>query len=213
MFCAHIDYRAALDPPAELAGLVKTAIAKRAILLADVNMLIAYGLLAPEALDGLLGVNGYKNVMTDLGTLASILRTDSIIIAERTTVKPAELAAAEDLATKLGKTVGTRNRSPHVIAVATRNRQAAFTLFMKAHEEVRVAVQYIRHHEGDADTIMPSLFAGRGGRKKSTSVTADKSNTHAPSPAPVVVPPTPAPSRGNGASAKILSSEHGPFVQ
>ena len=36
----------------------------------------------------------------------------------------------------------------------------------------------------------------------------------APSPNLVVVPLTPAPSGDNGASpAKVLSSEHGPFVQ
>jgi len=108
----------------------------------DVNTLIAYGLLAPEVLDDILGVNGYKNVMTDLGTLASILRTNAAQVAERTTVKPDELAEAEALATKLGKTVGVREQSPQVIAQATRNRQAAFTLFMKAYEEVRAAVQY-----------------------------------------------------------------------
>jgi len=210
MFCAHADYKAAMDPPAELADLIQTAIARRAILLANVNSLIAYGLLAPEVLNDLLGINGYKNVMTDLATLASILRTHADKVAERTTVRFNELAEAEDLAAKLGETVGVRQLSPQVIAQAARNRQAAFTLFMRAYEEVRAAIQYLRHHEGDADAIMPSLFAGRGGRKKAVG---DKPDAPAPSPTPVVAPPTSSIAGNNGAmGVKLASDDHGPFV-
>ena len=180
-------------------------------MLADVNSLIAHGLLAPDATSDLLGINGYKNIMTDLATLASILRTNATKVAERTSVRPNELAEAEDLAAKLGKSVGLREQSPQVIAQAARNRQAAFTLFIKAYEEVRAAVQYLRHHEGDADVIMPSLFAGRGGRKKAVADVTDKPNTPA---TPIVNPPTPAPSGNNGASvAKPNIGENGPFMQ
>jgi hypothetical protein len=167
--------------------------------------------LAPEVIDDLLGVNGYKNVMTDLGTLASIHRAHAAEIAERTTVKPAELAEAEALATKLGKTVGVRELSPQVIAQATRNRQAAFTLFMKAYEEVRAAVQYVRHHEGDAGSIIPSLFAGRGGRKKAVDKGDDKPQT--PVPVPPVTNPTNSPTTNPTQPAKVADiSEHGPFM-
>ena len=213
MFCAHMDYRAAVDPPAELAALVEKAIAKRAILLADVNTLIAYGLLAPEVVNELLGVNGYKNVMTDLGTLASVLRTNADRIAERTTVKPAELAEAEDLATKLGKTVGVRELSPQAIAQVTRNRLAAFTVFMKAYEEVRAALQYLRHHEGDGDHIMPSLFAGRGGRKKSTDDPTDKPNTPTASPGTGTTNQPTTPTANPAQPAKVAAtSESGPYM-
>ena len=54
---------------------------------------------------------------------------------------------------------GVRELSPQAIAQVPRNRQAAFTLFMKAYEEVRAALQYLRHHEGDGDSIMPSALA------------------------------------------------------
>ena len=213
MFCAHMDYRAAVDPPAELAALVEQAIAKRTILLSDVNTLIAYGLLAPEAADDLLGVNGYKNVMTDLGTLASVLRTNADRVAGRTSVKPAELSEAEDLAAKLGKTVGVRELSPQAMAQVTRNRQAAFTLFIKAYEEVRAAVQYLRHHEGDGDSILPSLFAGRGGRKKAADDTTDKPNTSTTSTTTGTPNPTNTPSANPAQPAKVAStSESGPYM-
>ena len=212
MFCTHFDYKAATDPPADLARLLEDAIARRTILLANVNMLIAYGLLSPEVTAELLGTNGYKNVITDLGTLASILRTNETKIAGRTTVKPEELTEAENLGTKLGKVVGEKQVSPQVIARVTRNRQAAYTLFIKAYEEVRSAVQYLRHREGDADSIMPSLFAGRGGRKKATDDAGDKPNAPNPSPTPVVNPAAPTPSGNNGAPVTKATDNHGPFV-
>lgn len=128
MFCAQVDYKAATDPPASVTELVNTAIATRAILFADVNSLIAHGLLTPGVIAGLQGTNGRKNVMMDLGTLASILRLHTAKIAERTSVRQEELSAAEDLANKLGKALGLREQSPQVIAEATRNRQAVYTL-------------------------------------------------------------------------------------
>ncbi len=211
MFCAHTDYKAAIEPSASLIELAENATSIRTILLADVNSLIAYGLLAPSVIDGLQGVNGYKNVMTDLALLASILRKNAAKITARTTVKPDELAAAEDLANKLGKAVGLREQSPQIIAEAARNRQAAYTLFIKAYDEVRFGVQYLRRHEEDADSIAPSLFANRGTRKKPADENTDKPN--APAPAPVVNPPAPAQPGNNGApAAKVTSSEHGPFV-
>ena len=75
---------------------------------------------------------------------------------------------------------------------------------------VRAAIQYLRHHEGDADAIMPSLFPGRGGRKKAVD---DKPDARAPSPTPVIAPPTPAIAGNNGAmDVKLASDDHGPFV-
>ena len=209
MFCAHADYKAATEPPASLDDLVESATETRKVLLADLNSLIAYGLLAPSVLDGMQGGNGYKNVMTDVATAASILRTNAAKVAERTTVKPNELAAAEDLANKLGKALGLRGQSPQIVAEADRNRKAAYTLFVKAYEDVRSAVQFLRRHEGDADSIVPSLFANRGTRKK-----ASDDNTNKPdSPAPVVNPPAPAQPGNNGTpAAKVTSSDHGPFV-
>jgi hypothetical protein len=149
--------------------------------------------------------------MADLLMLASILRKNAAKIAERTSIKPNELAAAEDLGAKFSEAVGIREQSPQVIAQAARFRQAAYTLFVKAYEEVRAAVQYLRRHEGDADNIIPSLFANRGARRKPTADNADKPNVPV---TPVVNPQVPAtPGANGGSAAKITSSDHGPFVQ
>jgi hypothetical protein len=77
-------------------------------------------------------------------------------------------------------------------------------------EEVRAAVQYIRHHEGDADSIIPSLFAGRGGRKKATDDTNDKPQTPVPVP-PITSQPN-NPGTNPTPAAKVDVSELGPFM-
>jgi hypothetical protein len=205
MFCTQADYKAATDPPASLVELVNSAVETRAVLLADVNSLISRGLLAPGVIDGLQGVNGHKNLMMDMGTLASILRKHAAKIAQRTSVKPEELSAAEDLANRLGKAVGLREQSPQIIAEASRNRQAAFTLFLGAYDEVRTAIQYLRRKEGDVDNIAPSLYANRGLRRKPTE------DPQPPAPTPAVNQPN-TPGTNPTPAAKVDVSESGPFM-
>ncbi len=207
---ANGEYKTATEPPAVVADMAETALHTRAVLLADTNSLIAHGVLAPGVINKLQGVNGYKNVMADLIALVAIHRKYAEQIADRTSVKPEELKAAEDLAAKFSEAVGLREQSPQTIAAATRTRQAAYTLFVTSYNEVRAAVQYLRRREDDADNIIPSLFAIHGTRKKSAVDTNDKPNQPA---APVVNPPAPAQPGNNGApAAKVTSSEHGPFV-
>ena len=50
---------------------------------------------------------------------------------------------------------------------AAERRLRAFALFMRAYDACRRAIAYLRWDEDDADTIAPSLFKGRGGRRPS----------------------------------------------
>ena len=208
---ANGEYKTATDPPAIVADMAETATHTRAVLLADTNSLIAHGVLAPGVINNLQGVNGYKNVMADLIALVAIHRKNADTMANRTSIKPDELKAGEDLAATFSEAVGLHEQSPQIIAAATRTRQAAYTLFVTSYNEVRAAVQYLRRHENDADNFIPSLFAIHGNRKKSTADTKD--NRNPPAPAPVVNPPVPTQPGSNGApAARVTSSEHGPFV-
>jgi len=210
MFCTQADYKAATEPPPSLVELVNSAVETRAVLLSDVNSLISRGLLAPGVISGLQGINGYKNLMMDIGTLAGILHKYAAKIADRTSVKPEELSAAEDLANRLGKAVGLREQSPQIIAEAARNRQAAFTLFLNAYEEVRTAIHYLLRNAGDADSIAPSLYANRGLRRKP----ADNSEDSPPAADPAS--PTGSQPNTSGANAtapaKTDPSDSGPFM-
>jgi hypothetical protein len=215
MFCAQADFKAATEQPASVTELVNTAVATRAVLLADVNALIAHGILAPGVIGGLQGTNGHKNLMMDLGTLASILRKYASKVAERTSVRPEELSAAEDLANKLGKAVGLREQSPQVIAEATRTRLAAFTLFLNTYDEVRAAVQYIRRAEGDADSIIPSLYLNRGLRRRVSDQTEEEVTTPTTSTetaTPAATKPATTANNNTKPVTTVDASEAGPFM-
>ncbi len=45
-------------------------------------------------------------------------------------------------------------------------RAKVFTMLVKAYDQVRRALAYLRHEEGDADEIAPSLFITKRGRAK-----------------------------------------------
>jgi hypothetical protein len=181
---ANGEYKTATDPPATVVAMAETATHTRAVLLADANSLIAHGVLAPAVINNLQGVKGYKNVTADLISLVAIHRKYAEQIADRTSIKPDELTAAEDLAAKFSEAVGLREQSPQTIAAATRTRQAAYTLFVTSYNEVRSAVQYLRRSEGDADVFIPSLFLVHGNRKKNAVDTNPNPPAPVPSPGP-----------------------------
>jgi hypothetical protein len=87
-------------------------------------------------------------------------------------VTEGELDRAEIVGDQLINDIGVRQLAPAAVAAVTLERGQSFTLFAKAYDQVRRAVSYLRWHEGDADEIAPSLFAGR--RKRSSSDVASK---------------------------------------
>ena len=148
--------------------------------------------------------------VVDIVTMAEILKKNATKIAERTSVKPEEIYAAEDLADQLGTAIGLREQAPQIVAEAVRNRNAAFTLFIKTYEEIRSAVGYLRRQAGDATNITPTLYTGRGPSKKKP---VEESPVKPETPAVVMQPahPTPAPNAPVVAHATV--GENGPFME
>jgi hypothetical protein len=141
--------------------------------------------------------------------MAEILRKNAATIAERTSVKPEEIYAAENLADQLGTAIGLREQAPQIVAEAVRNRNAAFTLFITTYEEIRAAVGYLRRQEGDAASITPTLYTGRGPSKKKPV----EDSPVKPETPPVVTPvvnPTPGP---NAPVAHAPVGGNGPFME
>jgi hypothetical protein len=92
-------------------------------------------------------------------------------IASRTAVQLDEVGAAEDLVDRTLGALGDREQRTVAIADAQHTRQRAYTLFAKSYDESRRAVSFLRRHEGDADEIAPSLFAGRNAGSRSARET------------------------------------------
>ena len=81
-------------------------------------------------------------------------------IQGKTAVTAADLDEAETLADQLLTAVGERAQLPTTTAPTAEIRNAAYTLFARAYNELRRASVYLRWNEGDADTFVPPL-AGR----------------------------------------------------
>ena len=195
-------YESAEKAPAMPQPLIDDATQAHAIALSEVTTLVYRGLIPSQALSSLNGGNGYRNLAADLFKLSEAMRSNWSKISGRTSMTVTELDTMENLADQINQALGTLEQMPEPEASATRDRQAAYTLFLEAYDEVRAAIAYVRRKEGDADEIMPSLYAGRsGGMKKKPAVDE---------PTTPVVPATP--TAGNhdaqGASAAPTPAAH-----
>ena len=100
-------------------------------------------------------------------------------------MQASELDGAGALAERLLRAVGEREVAPAMSGASTSNRQRAFVLFLRAYDEARRMVTFLRWREDDVDTITPSLYAGRqrskrrkGQGKPDTAPTGDEDATN-----------------------------------
>jgi hypothetical protein len=161
----HGAYRAALGPADPIGKISEEVAEVREQLFADALALGRRGLLESGRVEKLRSGVGYKNVAFDVVGLVQLFRERAKELAGKTAVTPQELDHAAELAQQLVTAVGLKEQSPLGLTAAALLRQQAFTLFTQAYDEARRAIGYLRWHPGDGDTIAPSLWAGRGGRK------------------------------------------------
>jgi hypothetical protein len=163
-------YDAATAPPADLPALHAEGIALCQILTVDATALAGRGRIDPSRLAHFKGLTGYENVASDLISVATVLREVLKQNENKTAVEPAELDRAEQLAELLLVGSGKKKVTPSEAALL---RQQAFTVFVDSYDQVRRAVIFLRWDEGDADELVPSLYAkhttsGRGKREGSS---------------------------------------------
>lgn len=184
---AQVLYAAAIrstEPTQELAA---RAVRLREMLVSDITALVNRGVLDGKRLAQLRGGTGFRNAAFDLQVLAAILREHWGAISSRTMVQFSEVEQAEALGADLTDAVDGREQVSSVAVAAASERTRAFTLFFRAYDEARRAATFLRWHEGGSDSVVPSLYAGRGGRGKNESEVGQGLQ---PAPvAPVVVAP------------------------
>jgi hypothetical protein len=89
---------------------------------------------------------------------------------------------APGLAIELHALLGAKTGGPASdVSDAQSMRERAFTLLVNVYEEVQTGVAFVRHRQGDADQLTPSIFVKQ--RKRTSSVE--------PGPPEVEVPETP----------------------
>jgi hypothetical protein len=196
LFNAHTLYVTANRPIEPLPELVEAATRIRDLLFSDAMALVNRGMLDGQQLRDVKTANGYRPLALDLTALAAVMRANWERIESKTAVQASELSQVESLAERLLHAIGLRDQAPAVVAESAATRQRAFTLFVRAYDDLRRAVTFLRWRDGDVDKIAPSLYASRGGsRRKSEPDVA----------APVDAPPLGAPSVGDpvGAAGRV----------
>jgi hypothetical protein len=210
---AHSLYKAASEPPAPLEQLTDGAAELRETLLADATAFARRGLLDGARLSELKGVRGHKNLAFDLSTLAALIREVWPKIAGKTMLQASELDQAETLADRIVTAVGQREQGPAVVATAAADRQRAFTLFLHTYDQVRRAVHFLRWDQGDADSIVPSLYAvGRSPRRKAEETDMPTQPLEMTKPAVPAAVRKPAAGSGTGARPAVGMPDSDPFM-
>lgn len=183
----------------DLAPLVEAASALREQLLTDATALARRGLIAGQALDSLKGPIGHRNLAFDLSALSSVLRASWSTLEGKTAIVLGELEQARFFADQLLTAVGLREQGPSAVSASALTRQRAFTLLVKAYDQARRGLSYLRWDEGDLDRIAPSLYERRATRRRHSE---PEQVTEAPTePLAVVAPP-----RLNGAGKSGAST-------
>ena len=210
---ANSLYLAASQPSESIEKLAEEGATVRDLLLAEATTLAHRNLIDGQRLKELKGANGYRNLATDLLTLAAMVREVWPVLDGKTTLQLTELDQAETLADRLLTAVGERDQGPAVVATSAENRQRAFTLFTSAYDNVRRVATFLRWHEEDVDEIAPSLY-GKSPRRKNSDATTPAS------PAPVAKPPASpdaehvetALASGSGKPGRIGFPDSEPFI-
>lgn len=184
----------ALAPADDIERLKGEARVLRATIRADALALARRGLIDRSRFARLRGNPGYSNLAFGLMAWASLMEDCWDTIQGKTPLGLEEIQHARQLGERLVVAVGARKRGPK-IAETARIRHQAFTLMVRAYDQVRRGITFLRWSEGDVDTIAPSLYAGRGGHGK--SVEPRPADGEAPAEAQSVVADADAAS-GNG---------------
>jgi hypothetical protein len=215
----HVAHQVFVQPQEEFQTQLGRSQELRTKFHADISAAIARGVIDPKAIDDYRGTVGYKVVANDLMITTQVVRAHWKSLAGHTFITEEELAEAETLVARFLTNIGQRDQAPLRTSEASLTRQRAFTLFVTTYAEARRAVQYLRFHEGDAESFVPSLYAGRGNanhRRAEEDGEQEPEAEPAATPAEVAVEPSPvlAPAASAPAGAEPIPAPEtgGPFM-
>lgn len=148
----------------ELAELHREIVTVHERLLADADALAVRGLISRDRIAGFRDARSYQGALRGVVGIVEVLRDEWDTIKTRTAVDRAELDAAIEIARRFERALATGPQS-NGRAVALETRTRALSMLVREYEQLRRMVQYLRYFEGDTDQYVPSLYAGRRGRK------------------------------------------------
>lgn len=163
---AHSKLQATVVAPDRIRAMADHLSELRDLYSTDVKALVRRGLLDDAATRAYRGTIGYANVIADVTLLVAVLKDNWSKIEGKCAIARHELDRAADLAAHLHEALGARQETVSGSSEAARLRDRAFSLFARTYDAARRAVTFVRGEAGDADRIAPSLYKGRGGKKR-----------------------------------------------
>lgn len=192
LFYTQAMYVTDAPPEADLAPLAQRCAGHLDTLLVATTALLERGLLPKELLHSVGRTNAHDKLVLNTQALVERLRAAWPTIGTRTALTPEDLTAAETAATALGDALSARAAAEARTAEAAELRQRAFTLFVRAWDEARRGVTFLRWHEGDADQLAPSPYINRGPHRSPKKTEPSTDLPVASAKAPAEAPSTPA---------------------
>lgn len=135
-------------------------------------------------LDEIRAGNGHLDLATDLIALGATFDLSWERVASKTAIDRSQVERASALGTELLGALGARDHAANRVAPeALDRRNRAFTLLVRAYDDARRALAYLRWNEDDVDMIAPSLYT-RTRKRAANSVEEVEETT--PSSTPTV---------------------------
>jgi len=173
---AHAQAEAPDESKVPLAVLLAEAVPLRADLLQVAEMLAHFGLVSSEQVAFIRRGQGHADTAADVSALGVLLGDAWPSIKGKVVIERKSIDRAIVLGAELQRAIGVRESDEDPLGEPTdarRMRAKAFTLFMAAYDECRRGVSHLRWHEGDATSIVPSLYPRRGVRPRGEEVGGD----------------------------------------
>lgn len=180
---AHVQAIPSGATQAQIRSMTEEGTALRTVLLNNADLLVSYQVFRAEEVAAVRAGQGHVDLADDLIVFGAMYEAAWKTIAGRTFVTEAQVARATTLGSELFSALGVRNWGPaEQEKTVGANRGRAYTLFVKAYDEVRRGLSYLRWHEGDVDQIAPSIYRSRAPRSASDKG-AENGNGQAVEPA------------------------------
>jgi hypothetical protein len=178
-YYAHLLHNYANGSPEAAKALIDEAQKLREDLLVAAEALAHRGMLDADAVAGIRKGHGHADTAGDLTALAQLFHASWSKVSSKTAVEKTEVDRAAELGPAVMIAIAVRKSGAK--SMDTEGQRArAFTLLARAYESCRRALAYLRWMESDSDSIAPSLFKKRAGRKPGAGKKEDESTEAAP---------------------------------
>jgi hypothetical protein len=159
---AHLVHTYSSGSPESAKALLDEATRLREGLLIAAEALAHRAILDADAVARIRKGSGSGDLAGELIALAALFRESWSKVSGKTAVEKHEIDRAAELGPAvLVATAAKKHKNTDTDA----QRARAFTLLVNAYDACRQALAYLRWKEGDAETLAPSLFKKRPGRK------------------------------------------------